>query len=56
MLTYQRAGDLCLQCHPEQPFFHVLTDDSGERTTSFNQCTNCHVQIHGSNNDALFFN
>lgn len=56
MLTYQRAGDLCLQCHPEQPFFHVLTDDSGARNTSFNPCTNCHVQIHGSNNDALFLN
>jgi DmsE family decaheme c-type cytochrome len=56
LLTYQRAGDLCLQCHPEQPFFHDLTDASGARTSSYNVCTNCHVAIHGSNNDALFLN
>lgn len=56
LLTYQVVGDLCLQCHPEQPFFHDLTDVSGERTTGFNDCTRCHAQIHGSNNDALFLN
>ncbi len=54
LLTYQRVGDLCLQCHPGQPFFHVAVDGSGERTTSLNDCTRCHTQIHGSNNDALF--
>ncbi len=56
LLTYQRAGDLCLQCHPEQPFFHVLTDGKGNRTTGYNDCTRCHTEIHGSNNDALFLN
>jgi len=56
LLTYQRVGDLCLQCHPSQPYFHVATDASGERTTGFNDCTRCHTEIHGSNNDALFLN
>lgn len=56
LLTYQRVGDLCLQCHPSQPYFHVVTDPSGARTTSFNDCTRCHTEIHGSNNDALFLN
>lgn len=65
LLTYQRAGDLCLQCHPEQPFFHDLTETvPGDpppetrqfRSTGFNDCTRCHSEIHGSNNDALFLN
>jgi DmsE family decaheme c-type cytochrome len=54
LLTYQRVGDLCLQCHPSQPFFHVAVDGAGDRTTGINDCTRCHTQIHGSNNDALF--
>jgi DmsE family decaheme c-type cytochrome len=56
LLTYQRVGDLCLSCHPEQPFFHDVVDPSGQRTTGFNDCTRCHTEIHGSNNDALFLN
>lgn len=56
LLTYQRVGDLCLQCHPEQPFFHVAVDGQGRRTTGINDCTRCHTEIHGSNNDALFLN
>jgi DmsE family decaheme c-type cytochrome len=56
LLTYQRAGDVCLQCHTEQPFFHVLEAPNGARTTEFNDCTRCHTEIHGSNNDALFLN
>lgn len=56
LLTYQRVGDLCLQCHPEQPFFHVVVDGAGARTTGINDCTRCHALIHGSNNDALFLN
>ena len=56
LLKYQRVGDLCLQCHPEQPFFHDLTDPADQRTTGFNDCTRCHTEIHGSNNDALFLN
>jgi DmsE family decaheme c-type cytochrome len=56
LLTYQRVGDLCLQCHPEQPFFHGLEDADKRRTTGINDCTRCHTEIHGSNNDALFLN
>ena len=57
LLTYERAGDLCLQCHPAQPVFHMLTDNpTRQRTTGFNDCTRCHTEIHGSNNDALFLN
>jgi len=67
LLTYQRAGDLCLQCHAEQPFFHDLTDTVVDpdnptapprdgRFTGINDCTRCHAEIHGSNNDALFLN
>jgi DmsE family decaheme c-type cytochrome len=54
LLTYQRVGDLCLQCHPEQPFFHEAVDGTGQRTTGINDCTRCHSEIHGSNNNALF--
>lgn len=54
LLAYQRVGDLCLQCHPEQPFFHTAVDGSGQRTTGINDCTRCHSEIHGSNNNALF--
>jgi DmsE family decaheme c-type cytochrome len=56
LLTYQRVGDLCMSCHPEQPFFHDAVDSSGQRTTEFNDCTRCHTEIHGSNNDARFLN
>jgi len=54
LLTYQRVSDLCLQCHPGQPFFHDATDTAGMRTTQINDCTSCHNAIHGSNNNALF--
>jgi len=58
LLLFQRAGDVCLQCHPEQPFFHDLTEGPGTapRNTGINDCTRCHARIHGSNNDALFLN
>ncbi len=56
LLTYQRVSDLCLQCHPGQPYFHVAVDGQGRRTTAINDCTRCHVAIHGSNADALFLN
>ncbi len=54
LLTYPRVSDLCLQCHPGQPFFHDVTDTDGNRTTQINDCTSCHNAIHGSNNNALF--
>jgi DmsE family decaheme c-type cytochrome len=56
LLTYQRVGDLCIQCHSAQSFFHVAVDGEGERTTGYNDCTRCHTEIHGSNNSALFLN
>lgn len=47
---------LCLECHadtpgifgPEPPAFHDL------RTARFQNCTTCHVKIHGSNVSRLF--
>lgn len=47
---------LCLECHadtpgilgPEPPAFHDL------RTARFQNCTTCHVKIHGSNVNRLF--
>ena len=42
MLLYQNVADLCLSCHVEVPGFH-------SRFTHETQCTNCHVNIHGSN-------
>lgn len=52
---------MCLECHngapgfglrgtgdPNPPQSHNMTDPR------YQNCTNCHIRIHGSNNDALF--
>ncbi len=49
MLIYENVADLCLSCHVEIPGFHA-------RFTHETQCTNCHVNIHGSNLSPYFLN
>jgi hypothetical protein len=47
---------LCMQCHtasmnftaPGTPSFH-------NQANQYQACTVCHVQIHGSNADSVFF-
>ena len=58
MLKRSNVFQLCLECHstigsergaPNTPTFHNVT------TTKFQNCTTCHVKIHGSNVSAVFF-
>lgn len=59
MLKRNEVRQLCLECHtntstlsegtPGTPSFHNLA------TTRFQNCTTCHVKIHGSNTHPFFF-
>lgn len=62
MLKRPVVFTVCLECHtgagnfgrsgqgiPQQAFFHDMT------TPRFQNCTTCHVRIHGSNADPHFF-
>jgi DmsE family decaheme c-type cytochrome len=46
MLTYPKVRPLCLQCHPETP--HDL------RKPQFQNCLDCHTEIHGSDLNRRF--
>jgi DmsE family decaheme c-type cytochrome len=56
LLNRNNVNSLCLQCHsasdnftaPGTPSFH-------NQANQYQACTNCHVQIHGSNADSFFF-
>jgi DmsE family decaheme c-type cytochrome len=56
LLTRNNVNSLCLQCHsasmnftaPGVPSFH-------NQARQYQACTVCHVQIHGSNADSVFF-
>jgi len=56
LLTRNNVNSLCLQCHsasmnftaPGTPSFH-------NQANQYQACTVCHVQIHGSNADSVFF-
>jgi DmsE family decaheme c-type cytochrome len=56
LLTRNNVNSLCLQCHsasmnftaPGTPSFH-------NQANQYQACTNCHVQIHGSNANRFFF-
>lgn len=56
LLTRSNVNSLCLQCHsasmnftaPGTPSFH-------NQANQYQACTNCHVQIHGSNASSVFF-
>ena len=56
LLTRNNVNSLCLQCHsasmnftaPGTPSFH-------NQANQYQACTNCHVQIHGSNASSFFF-
>ena len=57
LLKRSQVRQLCLECHsntgvigiPNTPNFHNQT------TTRFQNCTTCHVKIHGSNINQFFF-
>ena len=57
LLTRSRARQLCLECHsnaheigaPDTPNFH------NQATLRYQNCTTCHVKIHGSHVDRFFF-
>ncbi|WP_348269221.1 DmsE family decaheme c-type cytochrome [Edaphobacter paludis] len=56
LLNRSNVNSLCLQCHsasmnftaPGTPSFH-------NQANQYQACTNCHVQIHGSNASNVFF-
>ena len=55
LLALQDTGSLCLTCHNSMPQFHVgFAPNAPSRFDSLTQCTNCHVEIHGSNLDRHF--
>jgi len=57
LLKRNEVRQLCLECHstaheigaPNTPSFH------NQATTRFQNCTTCHVKIHGSQNHQFFF-
>lgn len=58
MLVRARVQSLCLECHSastpgipgaQPPAFHDI------RSPRFQNCTTCHVKIHGSNVSPIFF-
>ena len=61
MLKRNNVNQLCLECHstvavkvgeieaPGTPSFH------NQATIRYQNCTTCHMKIHGSNNSAVFF-
>lgn len=56
LLARNNINSMCLQCHtasmnftaPGTPSFH-------NQANQYQACTNCHVQIHGSNASSFFF-
>jgi DmsE family decaheme c-type cytochrome len=57
LLKRNNVAQLCIECHsdigtigaPNTPSFHNLA------TARFQNCTTCHVKIHGSNTHPVFF-
>jgi DmsE family decaheme c-type cytochrome len=57
MLNRSNVFQLCIECHssigavggPNTPSFHNLA------LPRYQNCTTCHVKVHGSNTDHLFF-
>jgi DmsE family decaheme c-type cytochrome len=56
LLNRNQVRQLCLECHtdvgttaPNTPSFH------NQATVRFQNCTTCHVKIHGSNVNSYFF-
>jgi DmsE family decaheme c-type cytochrome len=60
MLNVANINTLCLQCHSglNMTAFPHAVSPSGpthNQATQYVACTNCHVQIHGSNVDGAYF-
>jgi hypothetical protein len=50
MLKILPVRDMCLQCHASTPANHNLQGFS-----VFQNCVDCHTEIHGSHLDRTFF-
>lgn len=48
LLVRANVFSLCLECHPETPSTHDLTQ------SRYRNCTICHTAIHGSHSDSRF--
>ena len=56
LLTRNHVNSLCLQCHSASMNFTALgTPSFHNQANQYQNCTNCHVQIHGSNASSVFF-
>jgi hypothetical protein len=63
MLVRHEVSNLCLECHANLPIVPARTRVIGGvppalhdlRTARFQNCTICHVKIHGSYVDRTFF-
>jgi predicted CXXCH cytochrome family protein len=60
MLVRSTMAALCLECHARNPVTRsVLTAQPPSfhnlNSPTYQNCTTCHVMIHGSNFDGLFF-
>lgn len=63
MLTRNSVKALCLECHSNTPGIPGVESSLGPRTPSFHNlsqarfqnCTTCHVKIHGSNTSRVLF-
>jgi len=56
MLRVSNVNLLCLQCHTNSSFSGATNTPSfHNQQTYFQACTQCHLQIHGSNFDPTFF-
>ena len=56
MLRVSNVNLLCLQCHTNSSFSGATNTPSfHNQRTYFQACTQCHLQIHGSNFDPKFF-
>lgn len=57
MLRRNEVRFLCLECHSNTPTIAIPGTPSfhNQATARFQNCTTCHVQIHGSNSSSVFF-
>jgi DmsE family decaheme c-type cytochrome len=56
LLIRSNVNSLCLQCHsPSMTFTAPGTPSFHNQANQYQACTVCHVQIHGSNANSVFF-
>lgn len=56
MLKFANVNLVCIQCHTNSSFSGAgNTPSFHNQRSEFQACTECHVQVHGSNFDEFFF-